>query len=161
MSVVYNFLHKVVLVTGSSSGIGAVTAQEFSWAGAQVIITGRNSNKLSEVGKQCSEVSPKGLKPLEVLADIGNEDDCKRLVDQTIEQFGRLDVLVNNAGMGGFTSIYNPKIMDKFDELIKINLRQVVLMTHLTAKYLEQTKGNIVNISSSGAFKPVSFSIEK
>ena len=70
-----DFSGKVVLITGSSSGIGAVTAIEFSKAGAQVIITGRNVQKLSDVAKQCSKASPKGLKALEVVADVSNEYD--------------------------------------------------------------------------------------
>ncbi|CAG2105058.1 unnamed protein product [Medioppia subpectinata] len=70
MSTSKNFAGKVVLITGSSGGIGAVTAVEFARYGAQVVITGRNADNLSEVAKQCAAVSPKGLKPLEVLADV-------------------------------------------------------------------------------------------
>jgi len=99
MSIKRDFSGKVVVITGSSSGIGAGAAQEFSRAGAQVVINGRNVKNLSEVGKQCLKVSPKGMKPLEVVADVSNEEDCKRLIDSTINAFGKLDVLVNNAGI--------------------------------------------------------------
>jgi len=92
-----DFTGKVVIITGSSAGIGAETAIQFSKCGAQVVITGRNAKNLSEVSQQCKKVSPKGLEPLEVVADVTKTDDCKRLIDSTISQFGKLDVLVNNA----------------------------------------------------------------
>ena len=96
---------KVALITGSSSGIGAATAILFSKAGAQVVVTGRNAQKVSEVAKQFSKVSPKGLDALEVVADVTNTDDCKRLIDSTISKFGKLDIIVNNAGFGTNSSI--------------------------------------------------------
>ena len=144
------------MITGSSSGIGAVTAVELSRTGAQVIITARNADKLSEVGKQCLEVSPKKLKSLEVVADVSKEDDCKRLIDSTINAFGKLDVLVNNAGVGTVSSVEDEDLLKKFDQLINTNLRSVVAMTNLSVKYLEKTKGNIINISSCAALRPVS-----
>jgi NAD(P)-dependent dehydrogenase (short-subunit alcohol dehydrogenase family) len=155
MSVVKDFSGKVILITGSSSGIGAGIAEEFSKAGAQVVITGRNANNLSEVGKQCLKVSPKGLKPLQVVADVSKEEDCKRLIDTTIEKFGKLDVLVNNAGKGHITPIEDTKILEKFDDLMNANLRSVVNLTQLSVKHLEKTKGNIINISSVAGITPV------
>ena len=156
MSVKRDFSGKVVLITGSSSGIGAVAAEEFARAGAQVVITGRNVENLTEVGKLCLKASPKGLKPLEAVADVSNEEDCKRLIDSTIEKLGRLDVLVNNAGLGAISSVLDPNILQTFDKLMNINLRSVVYLTHLSAKHLEKTKGNIINISSVAGLKPVS-----
>ncbi|CAG2112790.1 unnamed protein product, partial [Medioppia subpectinata] len=75
---------KIVLITGSGGGIGARIAIEFARYGAQVVINDRNADNLSEVAKQCAAVSPKGLKPLEVLADVSKDVDCKRLIDSTI-----------------------------------------------------------------------------
>ena len=155
MSNYRNFSGKVILITGSSSGIGAVAAEEFSKAGGQVV-NGRDAQKLTEVGKQCLKVSPKGLKPLEIVADITKEEDCKRLIDSTIKAFGKLDVLVNNAGRGGNTSVDDPNILKTFDELMNLNLRSVVVLTQLSAKHLEKTKGNIINISSGLGLRPVS-----
>ena len=155
MSLKKDFSRRVVLITGSSSGIGAVTAEEFSKAGAQVVITGRDGQKLSEVGKECLKVSPKGLKPLEVVADVSNEEDCKRLIDSTINAFGKLDVLVNNAAMGAASSVTDPNILETFDRLMAINVRSVVTLTHHSVKHLEKTKGNIINISSIAGLAPV------
>ena len=156
MSVKRDFSGKVVIITGSSSGIGAYTAIEFARTGAQVVITGRSQTKLSEVGKQCSEASSTGLKPLQVVADICEPEDCKTLIESTIDKFGKLDVLVNNAGAGGPGSIEDPNILEDFDNMINVNLRSVVYLTHLAIKHLEKTKGSIVNISSLAGMKPVS-----
>lgn len=157
MSTTRNFTGKVVLITGSSSGIGATTAEEFAKAGAQVIITGRNATKLAEVGEKCLKLSPKGLKPLEIVGDISKEVDCQRLIDSTIEKFEQLDILVNNAGRGMASSIDSPKILEVFDELMNVNLRSVIHLTHLAVHHLAKTKGNIINISSVAGLKPVRF----
>ncbi|CAG2115172.1 unnamed protein product [Medioppia subpectinata] len=156
MSTSKNFSDKVVLITGSSGGIGAVTAVEFARCGAQVVITGRNADNLSEVAKQCAAVSPKGLKPLEVLADVSKDVDCKRLIDSTISAFKRLDILVNNAGRGMHCPITDTALLDKYREVMDTNLRSVIYLTHLSVEHLEKTKGNIINISSIVALKPVS-----
>jgi len=155
MSVKKDFSGRVVIVTGSSSGIGAVTAEEFAKAGAQVVITGRRANNLSEVGEKCRKASPKGLNPLVIVGDVTKEEDCKRLIDSTIVEFGRLDVLVNNAGTGAVTSVFDPNILQNFDGLINLNLRAVVHLTHLSVEHLVKTKGNIVNISSVAGMKPI------
>ena len=156
MSVNRDFSGKVVLITGSSSGIGAAAAEEFARAGAQVVINGRNAENLSEVGEKCLKASPKGLKPLEVVADVSNEEDCQRVVDSTVEAFGRLDILVNNAGMGAMSSAEDPKVLETFDKVMNLNVRSVVAMTQLSVKHLEKTKGNVINISSFAGLKPVS-----
>jgi len=149
-----SFSGKVALITGSSSGIGAATAILFSEAGAQVVVTGRNAQNVSEVAKQCSKVSPKGLDALEVVADVTNTDDCKRLIDSTINKFGKLDILVNNAGRGMGASISDPSIIEKYDNIMNLNVRSVVYLTHLAVEHLEKTKGVIINISSIVGLKP-------
>ncbi|CAG2109638.1 unnamed protein product, partial [Medioppia subpectinata] len=155
MSVKYDFTGKVVLITGSSSGIGAATAVQFAKAGAQVVVTGRRADKLAEVGEQCLKVSPKGIKALEVTADVTKREDMRRLVDQNIKHFGKLDILVNNAGAGNPTRIDDKYFYDKFEKLMAINLNSVVYLTHICVEHLEKTKGNIVNISSIGAMRTV------
>ncbi|CAG2162388.1 unnamed protein product [Oppiella nova] len=97
MANIEKFSQKVVLVTGSSSGIGAATAVHLSGLGAQVVITGRSADRLHAVSIQCQQNSTQGLKPLQVIADLDDENDSKLLIDTTIKSFGRLDVLVNNA----------------------------------------------------------------
>ena len=98
MSVKFNFEGKVILVTGSSSGIGASTAVLFTKSGANVVVTGRNVDKVKDVAKECRETSLGQNKVLEVVADLTQEEDVKRLINETIKTFGKLDILVNNAG---------------------------------------------------------------
>ncbi|XP_046978598.1 3-oxoacyl-[acyl-carrier-protein] reductase FabG-like [Vanessa cardui] len=143
-----SFKNKVVIVTGASSGIGASASIMFSKEGARVVMVGRNETKLSAVAAKCSS-------PLVVRADIANDDDARKVIDQTITKFGQIDVLVNNAGMtmenGG---ILADDMMTAYDNIMNINLRAVVHLTNLAAPYLVKTKGNIVNISSIAGIMP-------
>jgi len=89
------------------------------------------------------------------VADITKDEDAKRLVDSTINEFGKIDILVNNAGAGWVTNINDPNVMENYEKVMKLDLRSVVFLTHLTIPFLEKTRGNIVNISSVGGIKPV------
>ena len=151
-----DFEGNVVLITGSSSGIGAQTAVEFARNGAQVVVTGRDAQRVSDVAKQCRKVSPKGIKPLEVLADMSVSEDCRRLIATTIDTFTRIDVLVNNAAKGVQRHITDQDIMANYDDCMDTNMRSVVLLTHLCAPHLAKTNGVIVNISSAMSTIPVS-----
>lgn len=139
-----SFTNKVVIVTGGSSGIGASAAIHFAKEGAQVAIVGRNENKLKEVAAQISKV---GKTPLIIKADLST-DDVKTVVKKTIEKFGKLDVLVNNAGMARSAAVEDENLMEIYDEVMNTNLRSVVALTNLACPFLIKSKGNIVNISS-------------
>ena len=156
-NITFNFKGKVVLITGSSSGIGAGTAILFAKSGANVMITGRNATKLSEVADKCRQISPNNLKPLQVLADLSKEEDMKRLVETAIEGFGKLDVLVNNAGYQNIISITDPGYMPAFKDVVQTNLYSAVYLTHLCVEHLAKTKGNIINISSVSAHIVVNY----
>lgn len=153
----FHTISKVVLVTGSSSGIGEDVAISFSKCGAKVVVHGRNSSAVDEVASKCEKVSPTGLKPLKVVSDITNDDSAKQLVTLTIETFGQLDVLVNNAGIGGIKQWEDEDFMKELDDIMRINFRTSVLMMKLSAPHLIQTKGNIINIASTTAIKPVGY----
>ncbi|XP_054166090.1 3-oxoacyl-[acyl-carrier-protein] reductase FabG-like [Oppia nitens] len=157
MSVKYDFYDdmKVVLITGSSSGIGAAIAVQFAQSGANVVVTGRRADKLAEVAKQCQNVSPKQFKALEVVGDITEKTQCKRLVETTIGQFGRLDILVNNAGIGTTGALSDGDYYDKFESLMQLNLNTTVYLTYLSVDHLSKTGGNIVNISSGAGVRAV------
>ncbi|KAH1021544.1 hypothetical protein HUJ04_011044 [Dendroctonus ponderosae] len=92
------FIGKVVLITGASSGIGAATAQHFAKLGASLALTGRNKDNLQKVATECSKIGAK-KEPLLLIAELTNEDQTKAIVDDTVIHFGKLDVLVNNAGV--------------------------------------------------------------
>ncbi|CAH2051667.1 unnamed protein product, partial [Iphiclides podalirius] len=140
-----SFKDKVVVVTGSSSGIGASAAIEFAKEGAHVVIVGRNETKLDYVRKKCEKY---GKKPLVIKADVSKDADGKKIVDETIEKFGGIDVLVNNAGTCARADITSENFMESYDHIINVNLRGVVYITHLAIPHLIKSKGNIINISS-------------
>lgn len=141
------FANKVVLVTGASSGIGAQTAIDFAKLDAQLVITGRNKENLDKVAKDCQEISPNKLKPLIVIADMNVEKDVENIVKLTIEEFQKLDVLVNNAGILESGSIENTSL-EQYDRVMNTNVRGPYHLTMLAAPHLVKTIGNIVNVSS-------------
>ncbi|CAG2108510.1 unnamed protein product [Medioppia subpectinata] len=150
-----DFTGKVVLVTGSSSGIGEGIVKLFSALGANVVVTGRKADQVKRVAQEVQDLSPKKLKPLAVVADVTKNGDLNNLLNQTIKTFGKLDVLVNNAGVGMFSHIKDPNFMKVFDTLIRVNLRAYLKLTHLAVPYLEATNGSIVSISSIVALVPM------
>lgn len=91
-----------------------------------------------------------------MVADVTNEDDVRRLLQATIDHFGRLDVLVNNAGFCQVSSVLSPDSLPSFDSVWKLDVRATVHLTLLAVPHLEKTGGSVVNISSICAMKPVS-----
>ncbi|CAH0402590.1 unnamed protein product [Chilo suppressalis] len=140
-----NLLGKVVIVTGASSGIGAKTAEFFCREGANVTLVARNKTKLKKTSEKCGAV---GGKHIVIVGDVAKDEDTKRIIDNTIKEFGKLDVLVNNAAVGSYGNILDGTFMKSYDSSVDINLRAVLQLTCLAAPYLVKTKGNIVNISS-------------
>ncbi|CAG2175314.1 unnamed protein product, partial [Oppiella nova] len=119
-----------------------------SRAGANVVVTGRRADKVSEVAKECLKVSPKQSKALEVVADVTKPEDLRRLVDTTIKHFGKLDVLVNNAGASIVANVTDKEFYETYLKVMQLNLNSVVYLTHICVEHLEKTKGNVINISS-------------
>ncbi|XP_050353024.1 uncharacterized oxidoreductase SSP0419-like [Nymphalis io] len=142
-----SFKNKVVIVTGASSGIGAAAAVAFSAAGARVVMVGRDNTKLKAVAAKCTN-------PLVIIADVSEDDDARRIVDETIKKFGQLDVLVNNAGLSVMASLLEGDMMKSYDTVMSVNLRAAVYLTNLAAPHLVKTKGNVVNISSVAGYLP-------
>lgn len=146
-----DFNDKVIIVTGASSGIGAETAVHFARAGGLLTIVGRNVNNLKGTADKIVEAT-KGLSletksPLIVQADITNELDIKRIIEETITTYGRIDVLVNNAGILASGSIENTSL-EQYDLIMNTNVRSIYQLTTLAVPYLIATKGNIINVSS-------------
>ncbi|CAG2178444.1 unnamed protein product, partial [Oppiella nova] len=150
---------KVVLVTGSSSGIGEGITKLFSILGANVVVTGRKEADVQRVAKEVQELSPKKLKPLEVVGDLTKTEVINTLITNTINTFGKLDVLVNNAGIYPTTNITQKDLMQVWDQIFSINLRAVVELIHESVPHLEKTNGTIIDISSVGAIEPLTFNL--
>ncbi|XP_058449772.1 3-oxoacyl-[acyl-carrier-protein] reductase FabG-like [Malaya genurostris] len=140
-----NFKEKVILITGASSGIGEGTAKYLARLGATLILTGRNEKNLCQVGAACEAISKQ--KPLLLVADVTKEVDNKRVIEEIVSKFGRLDVLINNAGILGTGSIENTSL-EQYDEIMNTNVRSVYHLTMLAVPLLIESKGNIVNVSS-------------
>ncbi|XP_005188234.2 3-oxoacyl-[acyl-carrier-protein] reductase FabG [Musca domestica] len=142
---IMEFSGKVVIVTGASSGIGAGAAVHFAELGALLTIVGRNADKLQETANKIT--AAKGQAPLLVKADMNNEDDVKRIVTETLAKYGKIDVLVNNAGVLETGTIENTSL-EQYDRVMNTNIRAVYQLTMLAVPELIKTKGSIVNVSS-------------
>jgi len=139
---------KVALVTGASSGIGAATAILFARRGAKLSLTGRNEVNLQRVGDECVRVGPANTeRPFMVVADLCCEADVANLVDATIKKFGRLDILINNAGIVELSTIETASL-EQFDRVMRVNVKSAFQLTTLCIPHLIATRGNIVNVSS-------------
>ncbi|XP_045503237.1 3-oxoacyl-[acyl-carrier-protein] reductase FabG-like [Colias croceus] len=143
-----SFKDKVVIVTGASSGVGAATAIAFTQEGASVVMIGRNQNKLDNVRKKCEAV---GKKPLVINADLTDDGELRNIVDKTIEEFNKIDILVNNAAILRCGNLRYDTIRNTYDEVMNTNIRAVVYLTTFATPHLIASKGNIVNISTIGA----------
>uniref|UniRef100_H2Z510 Uncharacterized protein n=1 Tax=Ciona savignyi TaxID=51511 RepID=H2Z510_CIOSA len=141
-------LKRVVLITGSSRGMGAETAKGFAKQGASLCITGlpAHHEELSEVAKACKENGSPQV--LEVLADLTIQEDMDSLMNKTMETFGQLDVLVNNAGIITFAGI-DQYTSEDFDKVFSINVKAPIYLTKIAKPHLIKTKGNIINMCSA------------
>jgi len=136
---------RVAVVTGGSRGIGAAIARLLAEAGAAVVVSGRDGDRLERTAK---DLQATGALIATVVADVAKREDCERLVDTTKERFGRLDVLVNNAGITRDGLLVRMKD-DDWDRVIETNLRGAFLMTRAAAKpMMRQKSGRIINIAS-------------
>ncbi|XP_063540763.1 3-oxoacyl-[acyl-carrier-protein] reductase FabG-like [Cydia strobilella] len=157
-----NFKGKVAIVTGAASGMGAATVKALAREGAKVALVDKDEENLKKVATQCEQ---HGNKPLIIRADITKDEEVKTIVKETIDRFGQLDILINNAGAAISTSILDENLMKNFDLIMNTNLRSMVYLTHLAAPYLIKTKGNVVNTSSISSLRVfeglVTYSISK
>ncbi len=141
------FKDQVVLVTGSSRGIGRSIAVRFAKEGAHVIVNYRNSEREAQVITEI--ISTYGGNPMCIKADVSKEKDVKMMVDTIIEKYGHIDVLVNNAGIAIDREFANKHIKD-FQETFDTNLIGVFLTSKYVSQYmLERQSGKIINISST------------
>jgi meso-butanediol dehydrogenase/(S,S)-butanediol dehydrogenase/diacetyl reductase len=136
------FSGKTVIVTGAGSGIGAAAARLFSQEGATVVLAGRSQDKIDAVaeGLPASRTWARGT-------DVSDEAAASALIAETVERFGRLDTLVNNAGVGGIGSIAKATTED-WRRIMATNLDGVFFCCRAAVPHLIKTQGSIVNISS-------------
>ncbi|CAL2044247.1 hypothetical protein CAEBREN_24429 [Caenorhabditis brenneri] len=148
------FSGKVALVTGSSNGIGRATAIVLAKDGAKVTITGRNAQRLEETRQEILKAGVPEDHVLAVAVDLVSEEGQDKLINSTIEKFGRLDILVNNAGTAFVDSEGRVGIdqdVSDYDKVMRINMRSVVTLTQKAKEHLIKAKGEVVNVSSIAA----------
>ncbi|RWS02889.1 3-oxoacyl-[acyl-carrier-protein] reductase FabG-like protein [Dinothrombium tinctorium] len=147
---------KVVIVTGSSSGIGEATVSLFAKLGSHVVITGRNEERILKLASKCESLSPKNYEPLTFIGDLLIEGNIEKLVQKTIETFSRIDVVVNNMGANDndvLGSILDSDFLRKLDKSVKADLEVAVKLSRLALPYLVESKGALVNISAAALDK--------
>lgn len=140
---------KVAIVTGSTSGMGRAIAKKFAQEGAKVIVTGRNEER----AKECVEdIKAAGGEADYVIVDTSNTDDCKVLLDKTLEKYGIVDILVNNAGMLSMSPVTDVS-QEEWEKVFKVNVTAALYLTQLVAPVMkEKGKGVIVNTASVASY---------
>jgi len=136
---------EVAIVTGASAGIGAATARELARRGARVVLAAR---RVGELEAQTRSIADSGGQAISIPADISDTGQVEQLVALTCEAFGRVDVLVNNAGIG-WTKLLAHSALDEIRQLVDINLTGAILMTRAVLPgMLKRDHGAIINVSS-------------
>ena len=140
-----NIEGKVVVITGASSGLGEATARMLSAQGAVVVLGARRVDRIEALAKELSDA---GGKALALQTDVTRAADVQRLVDAAVEKFGRIDVLVNNAGLMPSSPLERLKIAD-WDRMIDVNIKGVLYGIAAALPHMKAQKGgHIVNVSS-------------
>lgn len=140
--------NKVVIITGASSGIGRACAEKFGNEGAKLVITGRNETNLQETALWLIN---KGIEVLAVQSDVAIKEDCKRIIDETIAKYGKIDVLINNAGIS-MRAILNDTDLSVIEQVMQINFYGTLYCTKYALPHLLKAKGSVVGISSIAGF---------
>jgi len=149
---VSQFKDKVAIVTGGASGIGGAICEELGKRGAIVVVTDINEDGIKEIAEK---VSSEGGKGIPKVLDVTQPEDVQKVVDETKEEFGRLDYMFNNAGIGIGGEIYDFKLED-WEKIIDINLYGVIHGVHAAYPLMiKQGFGHIVNTSSLTGLMPI------
>ncbi len=142
---------KTAIITGGGTGIGRATAHLFAREGANVVITGRRAHKLEEVQADANN----GAKIETFICDVASEEQCSAAIDYTIEKFGKIDILFNNAGILQPGSTHETDT-ETWDRIFTTNVRGTYLMSkHTLPHMLEQEYGVVVNNSSVAGLKAI------
>jgi short-subunit dehydrogenase len=139
---------RVVIITGASDGIGAEVARQLAekeGAGIALVLAARNTGMLDAVAAECAAF---GAQTLVIATDVSVQDDCKRMVAQAHQRFGRIDALINNAGRSAHALFEDVNDLGWYEDLMRVNLWGSVWCTHAALAHLKASKGSIVAVSS-------------
>ncbi len=140
--------NKVVVITGGSSGAGEALAYKFSKEGFDIVIGGTNIDRLKKVKSNINSI---GTKCEFIVHDVSVEKDVKKMIDLSVKSFGRIDVLICNAGIS-YRSVFENANLDVFEKLFKINFFGSIYSVKYSIPYLLKSKGSIIAISSLNGF---------
>lgn len=142
---------KVAVLTGASKGIGEAMAIGFAEAGAKVVVSSRKQEAVDAVAQKIKDM---GYEAAAIQAHNGQMEDLKNLVEKTVETFGRLDIVVNNAGTNpAFGPMVNTEI-SAFDKIMDVNLKGMFELSKLAFPELKKNNGNVINITSIAGLVP-------
>jgi NADP-dependent 3-hydroxy acid dehydrogenase YdfG len=145
-----NIEGKVVVITGASSGLGEATARLLSAEGARVVLGARRVERIQSLA---DDLTGSGSKALAVATDVTDSDQVKRLIDAAVETYGRIDVMLNNAGLMPHSPLERLKVED-WEQMIDVNIKGVLYGIAAALPYMkEQKSGHFINVSSVAGHK--------
>jgi len=148
------FRDQVVIITGASSGIGRALAVQLAGQGARVVLAARRAELLEQVAGECRQT---GGEALAVPTDIADEAQCRALVEKTITTFGKLDILINNAGLAVIARLEDYSDLSLFHHTMDVNFYGAVYCTYYALPHLIRSQGRIVAVSSLGGKAPLPY----
>lgn len=148
----FSLENKVALITGASKGIGFACAEIFAAAGAKVVIASRKQDSLDE---RANYLKSKGYEATGIACNVGNMDELPELVEKTVEKYGQIDILVNNAASSPVFGPVHETSLDAFDKIMEVNVKAPFELSRLCFPHLRKSSdASVINISSIGAFSP-------
>ena len=135
----------VVLITGGSAGIGRALALRLAVRGCRLALAARGADELEAVAQACRQ---RGAQALAVPTDVAVEAECRAFVEAAVEQWGRVDVLVNNAGISMWARFDELESLESLRRIMDVNYFGAVACAHAALPYLKRTRGRIVNVAS-------------
>jgi len=139
------FNENVIIITGASAGIGKELALQLAKQGAYLSLAARDVNRLTEIVMQCKAL---GAKVISIQTDVTKKEQCKNLIDKTIEEYGKIDTLINNAGISMWARFDEITEIELFENIMKVNYLGSVYCTFYALQHLKKSKGRIIGISS-------------
>ena len=143
------FKDKVVIITGATSGIGEACAEVFGRQGAKIAITGRNPQKLEQT---TAKLRSENIEVLSIHANAGSEVDNKRMAAETLSHYGRIDILINNAGIS-MRALFQDLDLEVFHKVMDTNFWGTVYATKFCLPAILESKGSIIGISSINGYR--------
>ncbi|MBP9501027.1 MAG: SDR family oxidoreductase [Candidatus Promineofilum sp.] len=143
-----DFKENVVILTGASTGIGEALAHALAERGAWLVLAARNVERLEDVAAECRK---RGGRVLVVATDVTDEGRCRKLIERAVAEYGRIDTLINNAGLSMWMKLEDVEDLSTLEYLMRVNFFGSMYCTYYALPWLKKTKGRIVAIASVAA----------